>query len=272
MNGKEHNDKNSITEELLFRHFSRKASVEEEAQIEEWKSKASNQEEYNRIKIFYKDVVAVQSLVWNQKIYKKGKAWKKFVAQENFKEAKPSANWYRLSIAASILILFGLSFFISRYMMTTTESEVIIASETTKRTLQDGSHVTINTGSQLTIPKSFKAEERRVTLTGEAYFQVEKDPKRTFLVQTTDAEVEVLGTSFNVKESLNGIKVSVDEGVVSLKHKYGEMILKAGEYGEVNLKQQKLNKGNLLPTKSHQYWHTKKLQFKALELEKVMQV
>jgi len=63
--------------------------------------------------------------------------------------------------------------------------------------LADGSKVFLNSESQLTFPSYFDGNTRRVELTGEAYFEVEKDG-RPFIIQTPDLSIEVLGTSFNV--------------------------------------------------------------------------
>lgn len=73
--------------------------------------------------------------------------------------------------------------------------------------MPDGTKVWLNSASVLKFPSSFEgAENRRVELTGEAYFEVAKDKKHTFIVQTNKQVVEVLGTHFNIN-SYN------DEGV-----------------------------------------------------------
>lgn len=65
--------------------------------------------------------------------------------------------------------------------------------------LPDGSVVWLNSGSKLIYHKDFGVEDRQVTLTGEGYFDVVKDPAKPFLVHTSNVEVRVLGTVFNVK-------------------------------------------------------------------------
>lgn len=63
--------------------------------------------------------------------------------------------------------------------------------------LADGSTVYLNSETTLSFPSLFEGDERVVELTGEAYFEVEVDEK-PFIVQTTDLQIKVLGTSFNV--------------------------------------------------------------------------
>jgi ferric-dicitrate binding protein FerR (iron transport regulator) len=65
-------------------------------------------------------------------------------------------------------------------------------------TLPDGTNVWLNARSNLTYPVSFNRNERIMTLDGEAYFEVAKDEKRPFVVQTMQGIIEVLGTHFNV--------------------------------------------------------------------------
>ena len=64
--------------------------------------------------------------------------------------------------------------------------------------LADGSMVWLNTASSLKYPTAFSGNERRIELTGEAYFDVKHDAARPFFVNTKNVTVNVLGTSFNV--------------------------------------------------------------------------
>lgn len=65
--------------------------------------------------------------------------------------------------------------------------------------LPDSSEVWVNAGTNLKYPKKFKGDQRAVYLDGEAYFSVRKDNSKSFVVQTGDISIRVLGTQFNVK-------------------------------------------------------------------------
>lgn len=67
-----------------------------------------------------------------------------------------------------------------------------------KVTLTDGTQVVLNSGSTLTFPIGFNQAERRVTLSGEAYFEVSKDAKHPFIVSSGRERITVLGTKFNI--------------------------------------------------------------------------
>jgi transmembrane sensor len=64
--------------------------------------------------------------------------------------------------------------------------------------LADGTRVWLNAASQITFPTAFLDKERIVKLTGEAYFEVAKDPQHPFIVSTSQQDVKVLGTHFNI--------------------------------------------------------------------------
>jgi len=81
--------------------------------------------------------------------------------------------------------------------------------------LPDGSDVWLNSGSSITFPRQYGAV-RKVDLTGEAYFKVAKDGKR-FIVKTGKGQVEVMGTSFDVKAyPEENFETTLVEGVVKV--------------------------------------------------------
>ena len=65
--------------------------------------------------------------------------------------------------------------------------------------LPDGSRVSLNANTVLIYPESFSKKERRVSLSGEAYFEIRHDDAKPFLISAAGVEIEVLGTTFNVK-------------------------------------------------------------------------
>ncbi|MCE4565810.1 DUF4974 domain-containing protein [Maribellus sp. CM-23] len=65
--------------------------------------------------------------------------------------------------------------------------------------LSDGSRVFLNSVSKLVYPVVFDEKTREVSLEGEAYFEIEKDASKPFIVNVEGVKIEVLGTSFNVK-------------------------------------------------------------------------
>lgn len=107
--------------------------------------------------------------------------------------------------------------------------------------LPDGSHVWLNSSSSLSFPSVFGANERKVLLTGEAYFEVAKNKNKPFKVDVAGKQtVEVLGTHFNVNAFENNIETTLLEGAVKVKYASIDALLKPGQMSINNL-QGKLN-------------------------------
>ena len=102
-----------------------------------------------------------------------------------------------------------------------------------KVTLEDGTEVWLNAQTTLRYPESFDGNERRVEVTGEAYFKVAKDAERPFYVVSGGQEVRVYGTQFNIHayqdEAVN--YTTLVEGSISLRPlggNQGELMLTPG--------------------------------------------
>lgn len=96
--------------------------------------------------------------------------------------------------------------------------------------LPDSSRVWLNSGSKLTFSSNFR-NGRKVSLEGEAFFSVAKDKNHPFRVKTTDVEVEVLGTRFNLKAypEENLVSTTLVEGSVNISSKYQQTIMKPAQ-------------------------------------------
>jgi len=102
--------------------------------------------------------------------------------------------------------------------------------------LPDGSKVWLNAASSIKYPTIFTGDERKVEVTGEAYFEVVKNAASPFRVKLSDeTEVEVLGTHFNVNSYMNeeSINTTLLEGSVSVKNSSGKLILQPGQQARV---------------------------------------
>jgi ferric-dicitrate binding protein FerR (iron transport regulator) len=102
--------------------------------------------------------------------------------------------------------------------------------------LADGSKVWLNAASSLRFPATFTGEERKVELTGEAYFEVAKNAKMPFRVRVADMEVEVLGTHFNINsyDDEAAIKTTLVEGSVNIKKGESRQLLAPGQQVQVD--------------------------------------
>lgn len=111
--------------------------------------------------------------------------------------------------------------------------------------LPDGSRVWLNAASSLTFPANFNGNDRKVTLKGEAYFEVAKNQGKPFIVSSIVAnrtqEVKVLGTHFNVNgyENEETIKTTLLEGSVQVSSGAGVKVLQPGQQSVLD--QNKIN-------------------------------
>ncbi len=131
-----------------------------------------------------------------------------------------------IKIAASLFIMAGLAFC---YSLLTKETRMVtqIAAKGEKKEvlLNDGSVVVLNSNSSITYPEIFETT-RQITLKGEAYFKVQHNPQKPFIVETGGVDVTVLGTSFNINAySTKNTKVSVITGRVEVAGKNGKKVI-----------------------------------------------
>jgi ferric-dicitrate binding protein FerR (iron transport regulator) len=104
-----------------------------------------------------------------------------------------------------------------------------------KIVLSDGTMVWLNSASSLKFPFAFSNTKREVYLTGEAYFEVAKNPAKPFIVHTEQTTVQVLGTSFNVNAyDQNNITTALVEGSVKTWSGEQQVLLKPGFEAEFN--------------------------------------
>lgn len=140
--------------------------------------------------------------------------------------------WMR--IAATLLIVMataGILYFLNMPVNTVYQT----ASIPKTVTLPDGSQIALNANSVLAVDKDFGEKNRTIALKGEAFFQVEHDAAKPFIVVTDKARIQVVGTSFNVTayDSLAEMEVVVKTGVVTLESTNGDQKVKlvAGQKG-----------------------------------------
>lgn len=95
--------------------------------------------------------------------------------------------------------------------------------------LSDGSTVWISSSSKLSYPVEFQGDERRVSLEGEAYFQVAKDANKPFYVEVGGKTIRVLGTQFNVSAYTRNVRTTLVEGSVRIEDGKSVSLLKPGQ-------------------------------------------
>jgi len=149
--------------------------------------------------------------------------------------------------------------------------QVITAATNQSVQLPDGSTVLLRQGSILKYPSTFDAGERRVQLTGEAFFQVTHHAQQPFLITTEHAAIKVLGTSFLVNAQPAKDEVVVVTGKVSVTDKAREanqVVLEAGK--RTVLKNNQFAQ-DIVTDSNYLSWNTGLLHFSNAPLAKVLE-
>ena len=144
-------------------------------------------------------------------------------------------------------------------------------------TLGDGTEIRLNSNSEIIVSRDFMEGKREVTLTGEAYFDVEHNPERPFIIHSHQSSVEVLGTAFNVRsiENQKNVQVAVVEGQVALRgakkgtdSKELSAILSKNQYGYLDLENRVLNVDDIA-VDNYLAWKSGRFQFEDLSMKQV---
>jgi ferric-dicitrate binding protein FerR (iron transport regulator) len=185
---------------------------------------------------------------------------------------------YAASIAAVVLLVFG-AVWIFRNSDQQLKSYASGSSVSAPLALSDGSHIVLNSRSEVKYPEKFGNEGREVYFWGEAFFEIASDPTRPFVIETGDARIKVLGTSFNVNaDPATGItEVVVNTGTVLFYYVdknesiIEQITLHKGDKGIYNRVTRKLEK-MLNNDRNVISWKTGILVFNETSLDKVMEV
>lgn len=199
--------------------------------------------------------------------------WQKLQAKIKAKEAKPKQKVIllkKVSIAATILIIVTTGFYFldknSKITHKTHYGEIL------KVKLQDGSDVTLNSNSSLSY---YKNDSRKVWLSGEAFFKVDKKKATNakFWVITPDLSIQVYGTAFNVNAKKKKTDVFLEEGDIWLSLKNGETKqMLPGNYISYSAKENRVLEDKDIENSSLKTsWKDGTLLFEKLSLEKAME-
>lgn len=157
-------------------------------------------------------------------------SWKEILLTVESKTHKRHSvqNFYWVA-AASVLVVIGIVVWLNiDNGFSTSDHEKLAIS------LIDGSAVTLNYKSRLEVSDDFGEDNRRVSLKGEAFFTIQKDEAKPFVIGLGHNEVIVTGTSFNVSYKEKLAEVTVRSGNVRLQAHDKILNLEAGEKGAIS--------------------------------------
>lgn len=173
---------------ILYRFFEGKTSLEEEKEVCDWtEASEENMQEYIKERKYF-DLLLVQNKRNSTPHSSSGKGYL-------------LNNLIKYAAVVLLLIMCGLQvYYITKPEKNFEMNTIIVPTgQRVNLLLSDGTNVWLNSGSKMRYPASFTKGKREVTLDGEGYFEVTKDLKRPFVVQTDKYDIQVLGTKFNVE-------------------------------------------------------------------------
>jgi transmembrane sensor len=252
-----------LTTELLEKYLEGKADPSESILVEEWlKQNKLSAPDLKQMLFMPEGVKLMLSLNVQEDWLKVKEAFPK--------QKQRLINNYWLRVAAVITFLVSVCFVF--YLTNQSDNNVLtVINETNKVkeiSLPDGSSVFLNMGASVSYNKDFNGG-RNLVMSGEAFYEIERNPSQPFTIRAQNCIIEVLGTSFNIKADSATIEVSVATGKVSFNAEKQEAVyLEKGEKGLYlaqngkTIKQQ--NDLNYLS------WKTGILQFENTSLDKVI--
>jgi len=215
-----------IDRNILVRYFQGETTDIEKEAINQWLEKnAANRQSFIRERIRFD-----ASLIIDERAVISGRGNTKRIT------------FNILKIASVILILIGSSYIFNFYLFSGQQASMqtiyVPPGNRTSLTLPDGTTVWLNSNTTLTYPNIFSKKERNVKLDGEAYFEVNPDKKKAFIVKTDKYNIEVLGTTFNI-DSYTGksnFETALFTGKVKLYKENEEeaVFLSAGQLAQLN--------------------------------------
>ncbi|MFH7015727.1 FecR family protein [Flavobacterium sp. FlaQc-47] len=141
-------------------------------------------------------------------------------------------SFYNWTAAACVLFIFSITSYQVFTKMNNNKVEVTDAKtfndDIRLLCLSDGTRVWLNENSEIEYPVQFAKNERTVTLKGEAFFEVKRDPSRPFIITSGTIKTTVLGTSFNIKAYNNTPEVNVRTGKVQVESLKNTVLLERG--------------------------------------------
>jgi len=137
--------------------------------------------------------------------------------------------------------------------------------------LADGSRVWLNAASSITFPTAFSGKERKVSVTGEAYFEVAHDATMPFIVESGENAVKVLGTHFNINayNDENAVKVTLLEGSVDVRSGMSTRVIKPGQQAQIN-KDEQIKLNNNVDVEHVVAWKNGRISFQGADIGTVM--
>jgi len=254
---------------LLIRLFSGDASAEEKREVSEWLSQsADNKKLYSDLR----EIWLASGIQGNADEYDLDEAIRNFRDKINDgrHNQRSLINWsqfVKYAAVALLMLSLPLSYYLGKHNPYSENAATTITcafGDKSSIVLPDNSHVYLNSGSKLTFSSNFK-NGRKVELEGEAFFEVAKDKNHPFRVKTTDVEIEVLGTKFNLKAypDEKAVSTTLVEGSVKITSKYQQETMLPEQKLTFDKESRRMNVEKVADTSTETDWKDGRFVFRS---------
>ena len=263
-------DYNDI-ELIISKALAGEASTNELGRLELWrKADEANEKQYQVYKRTFEETAAFskEKRISPINVDAEWARFKSDVIEKNTLATSPVAGqrflWWKVAAVFALIAVAA----IASYRLVTAPDHEYYADETILEVnLPDNTVVTLSAGSSLSYNDEYGDHNRLVELEGRAFFDVVRQEHKPFIINTDNATVTVLGTSFNVATGADMTTVTVTTGRVRLEGSGKDVALKAGDVG--TLANSTIEKA-LNSNKNYLAWKTKVLEFEGTPLEEVI--
>ena len=185
--------------------------------------------------------------------------------------------WPQIAVACIIIVLGLVNYRMNDKQKQLSTQNFTVFAEKGQRafiTLPDSTKVWLNSDTKISYPADYGLKERNVTLVGEAYFEVAKNPDKRFIVEAKGMQVEALGTSFNVNAYQNDNKIiaSLFSGSVRVSYDRHVAILKPHESVKVDLLNRSFSRYKDESMQNIALWRKNEITFDGESLEEITHI
>jgi transmembrane sensor len=262
--------------DIFIRFLAHETTPEENRLVELWINESPEHKLFfeNTNRIFENNLTTGEqsefnvNATWNKFSEESQIASPKLQPIENKKKSISATLIFMSKIAAVLVLMVAVG--MAYFHFSKKENAVILAHQVSSYTLPDGSVIALNKNSTIQYEKQFGEATRELKLSGEAFFDVKKDPSKPFVISVNSIKIQVVGTSFNVNAYPfdDKTEVVVKTGIVKVTGNGTEIVLVKGEKAEFSKKTKELKK--LVNTNpNYSSWKTQTYVFEMTKMSEV---
>ena len=266
--------------ELLHRLIAGTTTEEENRQLMEWFRQCASKEEFFMLfETAWKESPDEMPRDVQERMYRRlsreldEKKTKTILLRSRFSRKV----WPQIAVACIIIVLGLVNYRMNdKQKQLSTQNFTVLAEKGQRAfiTLPDSTKVWLNSDTKISYPADYGLKERNVTLVGEAYFEVAKNPDKRFIVEAKGMQVEALGTSFNVNAYQNDNKIiaSLFSGSVRVSYDRHVAILKPHESVKVDLLNRSFSRYKDESMQNIALWRKNEITFDGESLEEITHI